>query len=78
MLRRKCNNSTHTLLSQVYPEYDWLPWLFVKTQPNFWKDKKNQRKFTDWAAKQLNIKDMSDWYKVSQKVTMETMIELMR
>ena len=28
----------------------------------------NQRKFMDWAGKQLKLKDMSDWYQVSCEV----------
>jgi hypothetical protein len=32
-------------------------------------DSNIQRKFMDWAAKQLEVKEMSDWYKVTNKVT---------
>jgi hypothetical protein len=53
----------------VYPDYNWLPWKFGKCPANYWDDVKNQRKFMDWAAKELNIKDMSDWYNVSINVT---------
>jgi hypothetical protein len=60
--------SLSNLLSTVYPEQDWLPWKFDERTDNFWQDKKIQRKFVDWAAKQLEIKEMSDWYKVTQKV----------
>ena len=56
------------LLSAAFPEYEWLPWKFNKCPRNFWDDLKNQRKFMDWAGKELGIKDMSDWYKVMQKV----------
>jgi hypothetical protein len=33
---------------------------------------KNQRKFMDWAGNQLNIKEMSDWYNITTKVTVST------
>ena len=68
MLQKKYNNSPINLLSSVYPEYEWLPWKFEKSPNHFWEDVNNKRKFMDWAGKQLNIKDMSDWYKVSVKV----------
>ena len=55
-------------MSVVYPEYDWLPWRFVKCTQQFWGDVKNQRKFMDWAGKELNVQDMSDWYKVTTEV----------
>ena len=56
------------MLKGVYPEYDWLPWKFIKAPDGFWADKKNQRIFIQWVSQQLNIKEMSDWYKVSRKV----------
>jgi hypothetical protein len=67
-VKAKNLNSPMLLLSTVYPEYEWLPWKFVRSQNQFWNDPKNQRKFMDWAGKQLQIKEMSDWYKVTQKV----------
>jgi hypothetical protein len=53
----------------VYPEYNWLPWKFVKSPNNFWDNMQNQRKFMDWASKELKIAEKSDWYKVAEKVT---------
>ena len=47
---------------EVYPEYDWLPWKFEKCPKKYWHDVKNERKFMDWAGKELNVKEMSDWY----------------
>jgi hypothetical protein len=29
---------------------------------------KNQRKFMEWAGKQFNVKEMSDWYKITSNV----------
>jgi hypothetical protein len=52
----------------VYPGYDWLPWEFGRCPQNYWDEMKNQRKFMDWAGKQLKIKEMSDWYEVGIKV----------
>jgi hypothetical protein len=68
LLLTKYHGSPLQLLSEVFPEYEWLPWKFDKCPDNYWNDEKNQRKFFDWAAKQLNIKEMSDWYNVTYKV----------
>jgi hypothetical protein len=57
------------LLSEVYPNYDWLPWRFPQCPQKYWDKVDNQRKFMGWATKELKIKEMSDWYKVSFKVT---------
>jgi hypothetical protein len=62
------NGSLLQLLSNVYPDYNWLPWKFAECPLPYWDDVKNQRKFLDWAAKELNIKEMSDWYNVTNKV----------
>ena len=60
--------SPYRLLSSSYPEYDWLPWKFSTTPRNFWSNLKNQKKFVEWAAKEFQIQDMNDWYKISYQV----------
>jgi hypothetical protein len=64
----KYKGSPLLLLSSVYPEYGWLPWKFASLPRKFWGDVKNQRKFIDWAAKELNVKEINDWYKITAKV----------
>ena len=68
LLNSKYNGSLQLLITSVYPQHNWLPWRFVNVPHKFWDDKNNQQKFMEWAGKQLNIKEMSDWYKVTQKV----------
>jgi hypothetical protein len=58
----------HELLSSVYPEHEWLPWKFEQIPLSYWDNVNNQRKFMDWAGKQLKINEMSDWYKITRKV----------
>jgi hypothetical protein len=59
----------HKLLSSLYPQKEWLPWKFSQLPSNYWDDVNNQIKFMNWAAKELKIKEMSDWYNVTTKVT---------
>jgi hypothetical protein len=66
-LHTNYEGSPSQLLSGVYSEYEWLPWKFERCPRNFWEDVNNQRRFMEWAGKQLNIKEMSDWYKVTTK-----------
>ena len=68
LLSNYYNNSFHKLLAKLFPEYDWLPWKFNNCTRNFWSDMNNQKKFMEWAGKELGIKEMSDWYKVSTNV----------
>ena len=62
------SSSPYKLLSSVFPEYDWLPWKFSRVPKGFWPELANQRKFVEWAAKQLNVKQMSDWYSITGEV----------
>ncbi len=63
------NKSLPQLLTLVYPEYEWLPWRFQHPVPTgFWKDEGNQIKFVEWAGTQFQIKEMSDWYKITINV----------
>jgi hypothetical protein len=62
------NNKLAPLLSSVYPEYEWLMWKFPRVGYSYWDNKENQRKFIDWIAMQWNIKEMSDWYKITVPV----------
>ncbi len=56
------------LFAEVYPEYDWLPWKLERSPKRFWDDTKSVRKYMDWAGKELNVKEMSDWYNVTTTV----------
>ena len=67
-LLSKYRGSVVNLITNIYPEFDWLPWRFVQTQKGMWDNIINQKKFVQWAGDKLNIKEMSDWYKVSQQV----------
>jgi hypothetical protein len=68
LLQNRYNGVISAFLSAVYPEHEWLPWKFVNIPKHFWNDIKNQKSFFDWAGKQLGVKELSDWKKVSIKV----------
>jgi hypothetical protein len=70
VLKHKYNGSLPHLLVSVYPDYNWLPWKFTRYPRNYWNDIKNQRKFMDWAAKELNVNEMTDWSRVTFEVTL--------
>jgi hypothetical protein len=77
-LKRMGIEDLFELLSSAYPEHEWLPWKFHRRLPTgFWGDAVNQRKFVTWASDQLQIKEMSDWYKVSSKVNFQANIVFM-
>jgi hypothetical protein len=52
----------------LYTDFEWFPWKFDKCPQNYWDDVKNQRKFMEWAANELKIKENSGWYSIAVKV----------
>jgi hypothetical protein len=73
LLQGNYGGSLHLLLSNVYPDYEWLPWKFSQVPKGYWADLTNQRKFLDWVAVQFNItnnhENREGWYKLQLKVT---------
>ena len=68
LLSDKYNDNILQLLTHFYPNYEWLPWKFETCPRGYWENIENQKKFVKWAAKELNIKEPSDWYNISNKV----------
>jgi hypothetical protein len=64
-------NSLLRLLSAVYPEHKWRPWLFRQTVAGYFDDPAHKREYFDWLATKLNLKSLSDWYSVPGKAVFE-------
>ena len=57
------------LLTQVYPEYPWLPWKFTGfSTKNLVTNPQKRQVFIEWMANQLNIKELNDWHKIKAEV----------
>jgi 5-methylcytosine-specific restriction endonuclease McrA len=67
-LLQEYKHSMFDLLTKMYPEHKWTPWEINKVTVNYWEDESNRKKAVDWAGKQLNVKQLDDWYNVLQKV----------
>jgi hypothetical protein len=50
------------LVRAAFPNHTFLEWKFTVAPRSFWATTTNQRKFLDWAGKQLKIQAMDDWY----------------
>ena len=61
------NNSHIKLITTIYNDYDWLPWMFKSSPRKYWEDKNNVVKYMNWLANKLNINKNEDWYKVTQQ-----------
>jgi hypothetical protein len=62
------NRYSHNLfevLRSVYPEHQWNEWRFT-VPAGHWNEPENRKRFIEWAASQLGIQQLKDWYKVSK------------
>ena len=65
-LLRIFNDSLFKLLNSIYPEHVWLPWKFVHSKE--FSNIENLKPFMEYVAKEMNVKEMQDWYKVKPDV----------
>jgi hypothetical protein len=59
------DESISLLLSTVYPQYVWYPWLFKAIPDGYWNSIQNRRFFFQWLAEELHIEREEQWYNVS-------------
>lgn len=60
------NGSHLSMLSDNYPEYNWLPWLFEGASPNnYWNEPVNVKQYLEWLSNKIDCKSESDWYSKS-------------
>lgn len=64
-LMKHYKNSPLQLLSTLYPNHRWCPWLFSHIPRDFWDHIGNRRQFLDWMAVKLNITHLEGWYEVT-------------
>ena len=62
------NYSLTNILKSVYPEHGWLPWKFPLSKITYWSNSENRKLFLDYAAKELNVKELQDWNKIKPEV----------
>lgn len=63
----KFYNSLYSeMTKELYPEYDWLEWEFIRITQNFWKNKNNRILYLKWLGYKLNFKCEEDWYKINR------------
>lgn len=65
MLYSQFNDSVQNAVKSVYPDHEWLPWRFTTVARDFWSQPSNVSAFFAWAATQLGITTMDQWYDVT-------------
>eukprot|EP01122_Echinamoeba_exundans_P014237 TRINITY_DN6400_c0_g1_i1.p1 TRINITY_DN6400_c0_g1~~TRINITY_DN6400_c0_g1_i1.p1 ORF type:complete len:587 (+),score=60.56 TRINITY_DN6400_c0_g1_i1:68-1762(+) len=62
---RYYSGSMSDALQAAYPEHEWLPWRFSRTRAGYWDSQDAQKRFFEWAASQLGVSSLDDWYSIS-------------
>ena len=63
------------MLKAVYPDYNWMPWRFKVSPKGVSKDPNVLAMALDFAQKELEISDSSDWYRISMNQLKDIGIE---
>lgn len=66
LLSHYYNGSPYQLIKSVFPENEWLVWLF-KSAPNVWKDADIRKNYVLWLGERLGYNTMEDWYGITVK-----------
>jgi len=59
--------SLQKALQELFPQYQWKPWLFSAVGGNFWSDQNNASVFLDWLKQKICIVHDEEWYELSSK-----------
>jgi hypothetical protein len=61
--------SPSRLLQTLFPEHTFHLWRFHQLPKDMWErlGKENSLEFLEWTAKQLKLRSLDDWYRVSMK-----------
>lgn len=69
LLYKYYNDSPSKALQSVYPNHKWMLWRFGRSPRGFRKNLRNtpaeQQNVIDWLNKNLPIRELDDWYRVS-------------
>jgi hypothetical protein len=60
-------HSMYNMLSDIFPEYNWVPLKFAHTPRGYWDLDASGKQFLDTVAKVLNIQRTEDWLRVKSR-----------
>lgn len=55
---------TVDLIRELYPQYEWNPWMFRQVYQGYWNTKINRLTYLKWLGQQLGFSSAEDWLKV--------------
>ena len=71
--------SPSKMLSNIFPNHNWIPSKFEYYPQNYWESKDNQREFLNWLGNHLQFTNYENWYDISyEKIKENGGINLLR
>ncbi|MBI2757063.1 MAG: hypothetical protein HYX49_00115 [Chloroflexi bacterium] len=67
MLHACFGGSPSRAVTETFPEYQWVEWMFNVVPQGFWKKKTNRKNYLNWLANRLGITDLKEWYEITKK-----------
>lgn len=55
-LLRKYGRSPFKILSSIYTDYEFLPWLFNRSPRSYFELRENRMKYADWLIEKVGVK----------------------
>jgi len=53
-------SSPYQLLSTIYNDFSWKPWLFETAFRNFYDKRENREAYVKWLVEQVNVKSAAE------------------
>jgi hypothetical protein len=54
-------------ITDVFPDYPWIPWLFNRIPAGYYNDRANRLRYLRWLGNRLGFKQPEDWYQLKQR-----------
>ena len=64
-------DSPQTAVRELFPDYPWQPWLFVRTPQGYWQSADNRRNYMRWLTKKLKLRTKEDLYQLCKNDFMD-------
>lgn len=60
LVMKEYKGSVCNLVHSVYPDYNYVPWLFATAPRGFYEKKENRQHFVDWLVLKVGVKEASE------------------
>lgn len=66
LLNSQFRDSIADAVRDFRPDFEWIPWMFVRTPRGYWDSLENRAEYLRWLEQRLGMKSPHDWYSVTK------------